>query len=93
MSFSFQIKSDQRISYKKLWTELGIENMEYSTASIDSEEEINKTTLFVAHKSVRGVFMEYKDSVYSIKIRIVSSEDDIHKAVQTTLCIARITGS
>ncbi len=93
MSFSFQIKSKQYINYKTLSKELGIDCIEYTNNSIDSEEKITKTTLFIANESVRGVFVEYKDDVYSVKIRIISSEDDIKLAIQTTQCIAKITES
>lgn len=93
MSFSFQIKSSKRTSYKELSKELEIDDIEYSNSPSDAEEKILKTTLYVAHKSVRGAFLEFVDDIYSVKIRTISSEDDIRLAIQVAKCIAKITAA
>lgn len=93
MSLNFLIKTNKPIRYKALTSELNIDNLEYANHPSDSDENIDSTTtLFIMNQSVRGVFLEYKDQIYTIKIRAIASEDDFKLAIRTAKGIARVSG-
>lgn len=94
MSFYLKIRTENKISYKDL-----ISNLKFSEASViqsnSFDDLINEDSckVFLPNESTRGVTLKYVNSEYSVGINVISSETDFELALNITEVISILTDS
>ena len=92
MSFYLKIRTENKISYKDL-----ISNLKFSEASViqsnSFDDLINEDSckVFLPNESTRGVTLKYVNSEYSVGINVISSETDFELALNITEVISILT--
>jgi hypothetical protein len=94
MSFYLKIKTENRISYQEL-----ISNLKQNDVKIIQPNKLGdlindeSCKLYIINESTRGVTLKFLNSEYSIGINVISSETDIELALSITEAISILTNS
>lgn len=89
MSFYFNIKSADNLTYYELQSKLEIPDTQFHQRPLNLQDPIIGTKIFIPGKSTRGITISKNDESYSIGINVIASEEDFHLALNVTTTIAK----
>lgn len=91
MSFYFNIKSQNEVTYDDLTLGLNNPSIRFYSQPNHLSDPLKRTKIYILNKSTRGITISKEENSYSIGINVMASEEDFKLAVDISKIIAQLT--